>query len=213
MPLVSQAEFARLKGTSRKTVTQWKKDGRLVFAGALIDVDASQEKLLRGASHASKGQRASVTRAEPPVTGNAPAKVTRDPSPPAADALVSPSVEAEPEDIAASADAFAAEVLAGKFRPKGEAETIKENALALKQVLEVRRLSGALVSRAAVVDACFKAARAERDTMLAWPSRVAPLIAADLGADPGKVAGLLAEHMHELLTDLGEPEVDLDDAA
>ena len=68
MSLVNQAEFARLKGTSCKTVTQWKKDGRLVFAGDLVDVEASQAKLLRGASHALKNQRAAVTRGGEQVT-------------------------------------------------------------------------------------------------------------------------------------------------
>ena len=70
MTLVSQAEFARMKGVSRKTVTQWKSEKRLVFAGKLIDVAASQAELLQQASHASAGKRAPVTQAAEKVTGN-----------------------------------------------------------------------------------------------------------------------------------------------
>ncbi len=69
LALVSQAEFARMKGVSRKTATQWKSEKRLVFAGKLIDVAASQAELLRQASHASAGKRAPVTQAAEKVTG------------------------------------------------------------------------------------------------------------------------------------------------
>lgn len=43
--LVTQAAFARLKGVSRKTVTQWKGEGRIVMVDDLVDVKASQKKL------------------------------------------------------------------------------------------------------------------------------------------------------------------------
>ncbi len=45
--LMTQAEFAREKGVSRKTVTQWKQDGYLVMSGKMVDVRRSHEKLLR----------------------------------------------------------------------------------------------------------------------------------------------------------------------
>lgn len=40
--LASQAEFAKLMGVSRKTVTIWKQDGRLVMTGNKVDVEASK---------------------------------------------------------------------------------------------------------------------------------------------------------------------------
>src|SRR5689334_13195857 len=43
--LVSQAAFARLRGVSRVTVTQWKRDGYLVLRGKLVDAAASTTKL------------------------------------------------------------------------------------------------------------------------------------------------------------------------
>ena len=70
LALVSQAEFARMKGVSRKTVTEWKAEKRLVFAGKLVDVAASQASLLRYSSGRSAGKRAPVTQAAEKVTGN-----------------------------------------------------------------------------------------------------------------------------------------------
>lgn len=43
--LVSQADFARAHGVSRKTVTKWKGQGRLVMDGELVDVAASERIL------------------------------------------------------------------------------------------------------------------------------------------------------------------------
>jgi hypothetical protein len=43
--LVSQADFARLRGISRAAVTDMKKGGYLVFHGDLVDVAASTAKL------------------------------------------------------------------------------------------------------------------------------------------------------------------------
>src|SRR6516164_8242762 len=47
MTLVSQAEYARRLGVSRAAVAQWKKSGRLVLQGDLVDVDATDAKLKR----------------------------------------------------------------------------------------------------------------------------------------------------------------------
>jgi phage terminase small subunit/phage terminase Nu1 subunit (DNA packaging protein) len=43
--IVSQAEFARAHGVSRKTVTKWKAEGRLVLAGGEVDVAATDARL------------------------------------------------------------------------------------------------------------------------------------------------------------------------
>lgn len=60
MTAVSQAAFAKLKGVSRAAVSQWKTQGRLVFSGKLIDVEATQASLLNGASFKSTGQSAAL---------------------------------------------------------------------------------------------------------------------------------------------------------
>lgn len=47
MALVKQAEFAAMCEVSRKTVTKWKTEGRLVLQGSLVDVDATEERMRR----------------------------------------------------------------------------------------------------------------------------------------------------------------------
>lgn len=55
MATATQADFARLKSVSRATVTNWKRQGRIVMIGDLVDVEASQNRLLRNSSHRAKG--------------------------------------------------------------------------------------------------------------------------------------------------------------
>ncbi len=45
MTLMKQTDFADRHGVSRKTVTKWKQDGRLVLQGDLVDVEASDARL------------------------------------------------------------------------------------------------------------------------------------------------------------------------
>jgi hypothetical protein len=42
---VSQAEFSRRRGVSRKSVTVWRRYGLVVMRGGLVDVDASEARL------------------------------------------------------------------------------------------------------------------------------------------------------------------------
>lgn len=70
--LVSQSAFARLKSVSRKTVSEWNVDKKLVFVGRLVDVEATQARMLTYASHRAKGQRQPVTLTSPEVTGDSP---------------------------------------------------------------------------------------------------------------------------------------------
>lgn len=44
---MNQAQFAKLHGVSRKTVTAWKARGWLVMNGEDVDVDESNHKLKR----------------------------------------------------------------------------------------------------------------------------------------------------------------------
>lgn len=59
---MNQAEFAKLHGVSRKTVTAWKARGWLVLDGEDIDVDASNERIRR--------YRKTVTRIKNEQKGN-----------------------------------------------------------------------------------------------------------------------------------------------
>ena len=50
MAPTTQAAFARRHGVSKKTVTIWKRQGRVVMVGSLVDVGAS-DALLQGSGH------------------------------------------------------------------------------------------------------------------------------------------------------------------
>jgi hypothetical protein len=62
--LMTQAEFARANGVSRKTVTQWKREGRIVLQGNMIDVKASHLRLGRRSRLNQSPMRASKQAAE-----------------------------------------------------------------------------------------------------------------------------------------------------
>lgn len=97
---VSQAEFSRLKGVSRKTATIWKQKGWLVVTDAgLVDVAATEALLAqrpttyRGGSTVAPGS-VTATVTDAPVTkrngkgnpaGSAPADPSQEPAPPLVD--------------------------------------------------------------------------------------------------------------------------------
>jgi hypothetical protein len=54
----------------------------------------------------------------------------------------------------------------------------------------------------------FEQARAIRDAWMNWPSRVGPLIAAELGISPDPVLEALNKYVQQQLQDLGEPDAD-----
>ncbi|MDR5743248.1 hypothetical protein QCE73_08780 [Caballeronia sp. LZ029] len=72
--------------------------------------------------------------------------------------------------------------------------------------LEYELRSGALIELDEAEQVLFSAFRNVRDALLAWPSRVAPLLAADLDYDDAeRLQATLYERIHALLIDLGEP--------
>ena len=207
MASVTQAEFARLKGVSRKTVTGWKQQGRLVMAGDLVDVDASQALLLGASSARSSGKRASVTPAvthPPEVT-----RVTRFEPQPHGGALKREQREEDDDPVELiDSDQFLAEVMSGKVHKLVHSERVKEGALAAKQVIAARLAAGQVVELQVAETVLFNAARAARDSWLNWPSRVGPLIAADLNLPADRVTEVLTTHVQSHLAELGEPEAD-----
>jgi phage terminase Nu1 subunit (DNA packaging protein) len=75
--IVSQAEFARLRGVSRATVTHWKNAGRLLLnTEGKVDVDAS-EKLLALRPAVYRGGRAKPAPGEklPPILDQSPEEI------------------------------------------------------------------------------------------------------------------------------------------
>jgi hypothetical protein len=96
--IVSQSEFARLRGVSRQTVTAvWKKQGRLALtADGKIDVEAT-EKLLALRPETYRG---GTVKAKPVKAGKKPARTAKE-SPASTEEDV-PILDRTPEEIAES---------------------------------------------------------------------------------------------------------------
>ena len=82
----------------------------------------------------------------------------------------------------------------------------KENYLALLRQLEYEQKSGSLVELETASAILFEEFRAQRDAWLNWPTRVGPLLAADLGLEADRVVEALTTHVHKQIAQLGEPE-------
>ena len=68
-----------------------------------------------------------------------------------------------------------------------EARRVKENYLALLNQLDYEQKAGRLIELTHAERVVFETFRGVRDAWLNWPTRVGPLIAADLGCDAGQV--------------------------
>jgi hypothetical protein len=208
--LVSVREFARLDGCDDKLVrraiqagklavsadgkldpalagTGWRRQNRRATPGADSGADTAQ----LSAPNVRTGTKRNVRTAKRAGKG----------APPSADEL-----DGALEDLAAeAADDFLAKVLAGDFRDIGTAERIKENALAAKHLIAARKEAGNLVEVDRAEGIFFEAARAWRDAWMGFPTRIGPLLAADLDVDTDKVVEALTVHVHQTLEQLGEP--------
>jgi len=210
MALVNQAEYAAQHGVSRKTVTKWKTAGYLVFSDGMVDAEASDAVLReRGLGRFAGVTSAPEGNAETGAKGNTRAAPTKGNAPADSAAPASAAAaETDIEDLEQRADRFIKDVLAGRYANFATAETIKENALALMRLLDVRQKAGLLVEIALAERILFEAFRGARDSWLNWPARVGPLLAADLGLEADKVTEALTAHVHKHLAELGEPAAD-----
>jgi hypothetical protein len=95
--------------------------------------------------------------------------------------------------------------------PLPEALRLKEHYAALLRKLEYEQREGSLIELAQAEAVVFDMFRAARDAWLAWPSKVAPFIAAELGVEVDAVAMLLSEYVYRQLRELGEPQPDFGD--
>jgi len=67
--------------------------------------------------------------------------------------------------------------------PIDEARMVNENLKAQRLTVELAELDGRLIDRHKVIALVQELAQGERDAILAWPSRAAALLAANLGID------------------------------
>lgn len=106
-----------------------------------------------------------------------------------------------------TANTFGSE-LTGELLSYADANRLKENNLAKKEGYQalLRKLehevkSARLVDAAAVSSKVFNLARVERDAWLNWPSRIAPLLAAEFGIDSVAFTVALEKRVREHLSD------------
>ncbi|WP_336974187.1 hypothetical protein [Sphingobium aromaticiconvertens] len=201
---VSVREFARLDGCDDKLVRRAIKSGKLpVLEGGKLDPALAKsgwrKQNRRGADTADTGADTALN---------------------VRTSVRSPKVSAvPPEDAAEAAEAVFAEdaenfltnVLNGTYADTVMAERIKENALAAKHLLAARKDAGSLIDIDLARSVLFEGQRAQRDAWINFPTKVGPMLAAELGVDADKVVEVLAVHVHQQLSDLGEPEADFHD--
>ncbi|HFE2971454.1 TPA: hypothetical protein ACF21V_000016 [Klebsiella quasipneumoniae subsp. similipneumoniae] len=188
---MNQSDFAKLHNVSRKTVTMWKSRGWLIMSGDDIDVAASNAQLEK---YRKTVNRPSKNDALPPAKKN----IT--PTPPVVndrDDNGLPSLENIAKDFILEN---------GAELSLDGARRVKENYLALLTKLEFQQKDGQLIEMTVAEEVLFNAFRQQRDSWLNWPSRVAPLMAADLGVPADRMTEVLIEHVHKHISVLGEPE-------
>ena len=198
---VSVREFARLDGCDDKLVRRAIKAGKLP-----ISADGKLDPALAGTGWRKQNRRAADSAdtgkmSAPTVrTGRAAKKM----SAPSAEAVEAASEEMFSEEV----ESFLDNVLAGNYADTATAERVKENALAAKHLLAARHAAGHLVEVEQAETVLFETQRGQRDAWINFPSRIGPLLAAELGVDADKVVEALTVHVHQQLADLGNPQAD-----
>ena len=85
-----------------------------------------------------------------------------------------------------------------------QARTAHEIAKAQRARIEVQRLREEVVDRGHATAKVFRLARRERDAWVNWPTRVAALMAAELGVDAHAMQKVLEAHVRDHLNELAE---------
>jgi hypothetical protein len=189
MPRLGQNEFGRTVGLSSGTISKKVKKGDLkVGPDGKIDLDEGRAAL-RAARSVQHGYMDEVNEAQ---REKARAARGEAPSRPPADGF------GLPDDDQAS-------TTRSQFN---KARTIRETFVASTARLEFQQRSGALIERAMAERVLFSKARHARDAWLSWPSRTAPIIAAELGLDNADaLLHSLAKHVHAQISALGASDV------
>jgi hypothetical protein len=180
---VSISAFARAVGVTRQAVQNAARSGRIQQRpDGLIDFE-------QGMRDWHEGRRA------PPITR------TQAPPPKPAATPAAPRVAAPP------APAAAPEPSSGPSIAR-----LHQADLALK--LEERKFrldkaKGKLIDRAKATALVRRLAQEERDAILNWPARSAPVLASELGVDAHRLQSLLDEHLRAHLAERAQQDVEL----
>jgi len=159
---MNQSEFATLHGVSRKTVTKWKERGWLVFAGSVLDVEASNALIAKyrrdGIDVVTQAEEGNKSAAKKSGVTSAAARVTVKPG---------ETVEQATARIL---------IATGANMNIDEAKRVKENYLALREQLEYDREARLVVAVQDVTRAVGEEYARVRTRLLSIPSEHAPRI-------------------------------------
>ena len=154
--MMTQTEYAEYKGVHKSRVSQWKKDGRLVFSGKFILVSESDAKL-KETWHLN-GYANSVHAAAERAQINA--RIEQEKSyEELKSAVTNTQLDLETKD----ADEL--------FK---NARALREKAAALQAAAEHEKFIGSLVEKSVVEKIIFERARQFRDGVIATSRRIAP---------------------------------------
>lgn len=205
--LVTQAEYARLRGVSRQAVSQRTapNGGPLPVHGPRKMIDVGEADRLWPATLDPRGN----TRHQAPPDEPAPAPAAdvqpQHVAPAQAAAPEAPTMEELDDTPALMGQADGQDTIAPAARAKLASAVIR----AQREHLDLEERKGSLVSKALAVRQVFSFARRTRDAWLNWPGRIAPGLAAELGVDQHVLTAALERHVRDHLTDLaGQPAPD-----
>lgn len=199
---LSQADFARRREVSRKSVTTWKSKGLLVFSDAGdVDVDASEWNLDQrpptyrgGVTHRPvRKVTGNKNRTQVTASANPDAMHGRQKIPAPAD-----SPEMDP-DLGAGADLD----LAGSNLPMPEAVRRKENYLGLLRKRELEISNGEWVRVEDVGKTVEREYSVVRERLLAIPGKLAAKL---VDRDRTAIELALFEEISEALSELHDPD-------
>ncbi|KAK43634.1 hypothetical protein BG58_31430 [Caballeronia jiangsuensis] len=203
----TQADFARRCDVSRKTVSAWKKAGRLVLQGDQVDVEASIALLERYRPGGAPTVTSAVTPAvTPPESGNTEGNSQ------AGNETDQGSLREQAPEIALLPGERVEEAAVrlgvtdiDMDMSLDEARRMKEVRLVLSHQLDYETKIGSLVDLDLARNVLFEEARAWRDTWLNWPAKVGPMVAAELGVEASDlVTEVLTKYVHNQICQLGE---------
>lgn len=201
MTTASLAQYAKIHGASKQAASKWKSRGVLVFSGDLVDVEKSDRRMRdAGLGNFKQGS----TDAPPVDRRRQPVDARADEVDPEGNAVDGFGDQYDPSQI----DDFLGDLEQGRYTSQVNAQRIKENALAARQLLSLRRDAGELIEIERAGKVFFKLARQQRDSWITWPVKIGPLLAADLGIETARVVEALNVYVQEQLEALGEPEPD-----
>jgi hypothetical protein len=190
--LLSQAEYARYHGVSRKTVTQWKHEGILVMIGKKVDREATDQAL------AEVGRQGVTTDIKGNKQGNNPEQLKPIPK---------VAVESVKETLKEHGQAV-------PLSPGGmtfvQARTAAMVLRAQTARVKLQQLKNELIDRAKTLAHVYQLARQIRDSWQNWPARVSSRMAAELDIDPHVMHTTLEVYVREHLEELAGTKVRID---